>query len=325
MKVRVIQSMGAILMVIILVTLPLTSVEAKEKYPSKPINVYVGYAAGGSTDIVVRAASEGAKVHLGVPIAVINKPGAGTALSMEALKIARPDGYTIGSNGTSTFAVVRMGNANYDFFKDFIPICHLAEWISGFSVNVSSPWKTFQEFQAYAKANPGKIKYGITGPGNTSHLLMEDLAYQAGIKMVSLPTSSDTELAASLMGGHVQAAVTSYVGFGEYAKAGKTRLLVAFANQRLSEFPDVPTAKELGYNIGRTGLVGIVGPKGLSEDVVKTLAEGYRKALQDPIVAKALEGIHYPARYIGPEEYARECREYDDWMVGVMKRIGMIK
>jgi tripartite-type tricarboxylate transporter receptor subunit TctC len=115
------------------------------------------------------------------------------------------------------------------------------------------------------------------------------------------------------------------MGFGEYAKAGKVRLLVVFSEERLPEFPDVPTAKELGLKGGTKGPVGMVGPRGLPEDVLKTLAEAFKKAMEDPKYIAAMEKLHQPIDYKGPQEFLKELREYDEWSVNIMKRVGMIK
>lgn len=298
---------------------------AAEKYPSKPITLIVGYGAGGSTDVVARTLSEAAKTYLDVPIAIVNKPGASTAIAMEAVRTAKPDGYTLGVSTTSSMAMVRLGNAKYDFFNDFTHICNLTKWVVGFSVSSTSPWKTLKELLDYARENPGKLKFSIAGMGSTAHLVIEDVFYQAGVKLVYLPIESDAQAAASLIGGHIQAASTTWMGFGEFAKSGKTRLLVVFTDKRIPEFPDVPTAKELGFKIGSKGPVGVVGPKGLPDDVVKTVSEAYRKASEEPKIAKQLESIHYPPLYMSTEEFKQDCREYDEWSTEIMKRIGMIK
>lgn len=303
----------------------LTDSWAAEKYPSKPINVIVGYSAGGITDTVARVSVEAAKGVLGVPMVILNKPGAGSAIGMEILKNSKPDGYTIGVSTTGSLATTRLGLANYDFFNDFTHICHITKWISAFYVSASSPWKNFQEFQAYAKANPGAIKFGAGGMAATSHLCAENLAYETGIKIVHMPMDSDAAITSSLIGGHLQAASSVWMGFGEYAKAGKVRLLVVFSEERLPEFPDVPTAKELGLKGGTKGPVGVVGPRGLSEEVVKTLSEAFQKGTEDPKFVTAMEKLHQPIDYKGPQDFLRELQEYDEWSVKIMKRVGMIK
>jgi tripartite-type tricarboxylate transporter receptor subunit TctC len=313
------------ILVILILGIWITPGIAQDKYPSKPISLIVGYAAGGSTDAIARALIEPAKEILKVPIAVLNKPGAGTAIGMEAVKNAKPDGYTLGVIVTGSLGQARLGHANYDPFKDFTPICHISRWVMGFPVNISSPWKTFQEFQAYAKAHPGEIKYAASGSGSTGHLVAENLAYEAGIKIQFVPMASDAESAAALMGGHVQAACPSWGGFGEHSKAGRMRLLLIFTDERIKEFPDVPTPKELGLKVGTKGPLGIVGPRGLSPEVVKTLAETFREATQDPRFVKFMENMHTHIVYKGPEEFLVELRDYDEWAVEIMRRIGLIK
>ncbi len=302
----------------------LTPGRAEEKYPSRPISVVVGYAAGGATDIITRALIEPAKEILGVPIVVLNKPGGGTAIAMETVKTSKPNGYTIGMSTTASLAATRLGQANYDFFSDFTHICHVTRWTSAFGVSASSPWKTFQEFQSYAKAHPGEVKFGAAGRGSTGQLSAESLAAEAGIKIVHLPTQADHEITTSILGGHIQAGCTTYYGWGEQVKAGKIRLLVVVADERAKGWPEVPTGKELGFNIGGKGPVGIVGPKGLPQEVVKTLADAFKRSTEDPRFIKFMNSIYTPVEYKSSEEFTRELLEYDKWSVNIMKRIGMI-
>lgn len=303
---------------------------AQEKYPSKPITVLVGYSAGGATDGIARGISEAVKKILGVPVVVTNKPGAGTAIAMEALKNAKPDGYTICCATTAGLSQATLGNAKYDFFDDFTHICNLTAWLIGFSVSSSSPWKTFQEFQAYAKAHPGEIKFGATGIGSTAHLSVENLLFKAGIKAVQVPTNSDPEIVAAVMGGHLQGAATSMWGMGNFVKADKIRPLVLITEKRVPAYPDTPTPVELGLKLGTVGPVtvgpvSIVGPKGLSKDVVKTLAEAFKRGTEDSMFRDLLKMNDHEVVYKGPEEAVKLWREYEEWSVDIMKRIGMLK
>ena len=129
-----------------------TSGWAQDKYPSHAIEVYVGYNAGGPTDTIGRTFMEGVKDILGVPIAIINKPGAGQAIAMGEIKKAPPDGYTLGVITTSALAQTHLGRVTYDFFNDFTWMANLTNWVIGISVDANSQWKTWQELQDYAKA-----------------------------------------------------------------------------------------------------------------------------------------------------------------------------
>ena len=149
------QSSKAILGILIslsLVALLSVPLQAQDQYPSKPITLIVGYAAGGSSDAIARAIIEPAKEILKVPIAVVNKPGAGTAIGMEAVKNAKPDGYTLGVIVTGSLGQARLGHANYDPFKDFTPICHISRWVMGFPVNISSPSRKISHFHPFGVA-----------------------------------------------------------------------------------------------------------------------------------------------------------------------------
>lgn len=303
-----------------------TSGWAQDKYPSRPITVYVGYSAGGPTDTIARTFMEGVKDILDVPIAVVNKPGAGQAIAMGEIKKAKPDGYTLGVITTSALAQTHLGRVKYDFFNDFTWMANLTNWVIGISVDANSQWKTWQELQDYAKAHPGELKYAATGTGSSAHLCAEDIIHHFGLDIPKITTTGDLKIVAALLGGHIQVASTSYQGFGEYAKSGKTRVLVVFTKDRLPNFPNVPTALELGVNIKVAGPVAVCAPKDMPKDLMNTLTKTFDKAVKDPRFIKFMNDVqHTPIDYRGPAGTVEIWHEYDNWSTTIMKRIGMIK
>lgn len=303
-----------------------TSGWTADKYPSRPITVYVGYNPGGPTDTIARTFMEGVKDILGQPIAVVNKPGAGQAIAMGEIKKAKSDGYTLGVITTSALAQVHLGRVKYDFFKDYTWLANLTNWAIGLSVKADSPWKNWQELHDYAKAHPGEVKYAVTGTGSSAHMCLSDLVHHFGLDMPKITTSGDLEVMSGLLGGHFQVAGTSSQTFVKYAQSGKTRLLVQYSQKRLSIFPDVPTALELGLNIKNTGPVAVCAPKDLPKDVMNTLTKAFDKAVKDPRFVKFMKEVQFvPIDYRGPEGSVQTWREYEKWATTIMKRIGMIK
>lgn len=303
-----------------------TSGWAADTYPSRAITVYVGYSAGGPTDTIARTFMEGVKEVLGVPIAVVNKPGAGQAIAMGQIQHAKPDGYTLGVITTSALSQVHLGRVKYDFFEDFTWLANLTNWANALSVKADSPWKNWQEFHDYAKAHPGELKYAVSGTGSAAHMALADLFHHFGLDLPKITEKGDVNVMAGLLGGHYQVAGTSSQTFTKYALAGDTRVLVIYTQKRMPLFPDVPTALDLGLKIENPGPVAVCGPKDLPQDVRNTLTKAFDKAVEDPRFVKFMKEVqHLPIDYRGPEGSVAAWRQYEEWAVMIMKRIGMIK
>jgi tripartite-type tricarboxylate transporter receptor subunit TctC len=146
-----------------------------QQYPTKPINMLIGWGAGGSTDVTLRALSDAAGKILGQPIVVQNKPGGGSAVALALLKNEKPDGYTLGNLSSAGIVGQHLRKVPYDSTQDFTPIIRYGDYIHGITVKAESPWKNLKEMVAYAKANPGKVKYSSPGTGSSHHLVVEAL------------------------------------------------------------------------------------------------------------------------------------------------------
>jgi len=160
---------------------------AQEKYPSKPVNLLVGYPAGGTTDLSARALALAASKVLGQPVVILNKPGGASSVAVASLKNEKPDGYTIGILPSGAVLGQHMRKVPYDSAKDFTPIMQYAVYLYALVVRADSPWKSCKEFIEFAKASPGKIRYGTGGSGTPQHLVMERLALKEKIKWTHIP------------------------------------------------------------------------------------------------------------------------------------------
>lgn len=261
------------------------------EYPEKPINVYIGYSGGGSTDVAARMLTNVAQRDFKTPILSINKPGGGSALMHGLVAGAKPDGYTLGILVTAALTrIPYLNKVPYDPLNDFTPIMQFAVYQYGLCIKADSPWKNFQEFSAYAKKNPGKVTYSTAGTGSGQHLAMEYLALKEGIKWTHIPYKGGVPAVTACIGGHV-AAVAQTIEWKPYVQSGDLRLLAVFGDQRISTFPDVPTLKELGYDFSVAAGLGLVGPKGLPEAVVDRLETSFLKASQDPGFQKLLDRL----------------------------------
>ena len=297
---------------------------AQEKYPSKPINFIIGYPAGGSTDVCARPLVSAASKILGQPIVVVNKPGGASAVAVATLKTEKPDGYTIGILPSGAVLSQHMRKVPYDSAVDFTPIMQYAVYLYGLVVQTESPWQTFKEFIDYAKANPAKIRYSTAGPGTPQHLVMERLALKEKIRWTHIPFEGGPPAIAALMGGHVEAS-SQTTEWKKQVEAGRLRLLAVYGEKRMRDFPDVPTLLELGYDIVAPSLICVVGPKGLSPQIVETLHASFKKAMEDTDFIKVSHQLDQPALCRGPQELAKHLLVMNEEVGALIRSLGLGK
>ena len=275
-----------------------------QTFPSRPVTFIVPWPPGGSTDLVMRSLSVIAEKHLGQRIVIENKPGVSGTMGAQALAGgAKADGYTISQMPITVFRLPAMMKTNYDPSTDFTWIIHLTGYTFGVVVRADSPWKTWKDLVAHAKANPGKVTYATPGNGTSLHITMEDIAQREGITWVQVPFKGYADAAQALLGGHVDVHSDS-TGWAEQVNAGRLRLLVTWGAQRTKRWPNVPTLKEVGYPIVSNSPFGIAGPKGMDPAVVKVLHDAFKKALEDPEFQKTLEKFDQEAYYLNSADYA---------------------
>jgi tripartite-type tricarboxylate transporter receptor subunit TctC len=280
-----------------------------QTFPSKPVTLIVPWPAGGSTDLAMRAFAEAAQKHLGQPLVIENRAGAsGTLGPAQMAAAAKPDGYTIAQIPITVFRLPFMTRTTFDPAKDFTYIAGLTGYTFGIVVKGDSPWKTFQEFVADAKANPGKIKYGTPGTGTSLHIGMEQIAKHHGIKWTHVPFKGAAETNAALLGGHVHAVADS-TGWGALVNSGDFRLLVTWGATRTKNWPNVPTLKETGLDLVANSPYGVAGPKGMDPKVVKVLHDAFRKAVDEPTYRAALEKFDQELAYRNTEDYAKHAAQ----------------
>jgi tripartite-type tricarboxylate transporter receptor subunit TctC len=293
-----------------------------QNFPNRAITLIVPWPAGGSTDTHLRKLGELASKQLGQPIIIENKPGAGGMLGPAGMAAnAKPDGYTLSQLTIAAFRQPHMQKVDYDPIKDFTYIVGVSGYAFGMVVKADSPFKTFQDVIAYAKANPGQFTYSSTGTGTSPHLLMEEVAYKAGVQMNHIPFKGNADSTQALMGGHVMAQ-SDATGWGKFVDAGTFRLLVTFGDQRTRW--GAPTAKELGYDVVSYSPYGIVGPKGMDPKVVKILHDAFKKASEDPENQKVLQTLDQVYWYKSSEDYAKWAAETFVSERATIERLGLL-
>jgi len=293
-----------------------------QSFPAKPVTLIVPWPAGGSTDIYFRKLGEVTARHLGQNLVIENKPG-GSGMNGPATmaKTARPDGYTISQLTISAFRVPHMQKVDWDPISDFTYIIGLAGYTFGVVVKADSPFKTFNDLLDYARANPGKLSYATPGTGTSLHLAMEEVASKAGVQFLHVPFKGYADGAIALMGGHVMVQVDS-TGWAKQVDAGAQRLLATLGDKRTRW--GAPTVKELGVDTVSASPFGLVGPKGMPRDVVKTLHDAFKKSLDDPDYLKLLATLDQPAWYQSGEDYARWAAERLKAERATIERVGLL-
>jgi tripartite-type tricarboxylate transporter receptor subunit TctC len=297
-----------VLMAILAIVALNTPVSAQEKFPTKPITLEVGYGAGGSTDLPARALAEAAGRILGQPVVVVNKPGGGSSVMLSELKTAKPDGYTLGVLSTGGILSAHMRKVPYHPINDFDCILQYSVYQYGLVVKADSPFKTLKDLISYAQANPGKIKYSTSGAGTPQHLVMVQLGEATKAKWIHIPFGGGNEAITALLGGHVDCSAQT-TEWKAQVDAGRLRLLAILMNQRMADYPNVPTLMELGYNIAAPSIIGLVAPKGLTKDRLKILHDAFYKAMQDPGFKKSLAQFDLPVVYRNSEDCAKLSKE----------------
>jgi tripartite-type tricarboxylate transporter receptor subunit TctC len=261
-----------------------------QAYPARPITVIVPYAVGGTTDIVARLIGAQMGSSLGQPLIVENKAGGGGTVGWGAVARAAPDGYTLLTTEMSfTIAPALGARQPFDPRKDFTHIITAASAPHVLVINPALPAKTVQEFIALAKASPGKLNYGSGGNGTNTHLGGELFKSAAGINLVHVPYKGAGQVLTDLMGGQVQALVTSLPTALPHIKSGKLRALMVTSDKRSPLLPDVPSAKEAGLpQVVMDFWVGLAAPAGTPPAVIDRLNKAAVQALNSPEGRKRL-------------------------------------
>jgi len=278
-------------------------------FPAKPITLIVPWVAGGSTDSCMRVLAENSAKFLGQPVIVENKPGGGGTVGPATMvATSKPDGYTLSQIPLGVFRLPHTMKTTWDPLKDFTYIIQLTGYTYGIVVKKDAPWKDLKELLAFAKANPGKVTYATPGVGVMQHVTMEKLAKKEGIKWIHVPCKGGIEVITATMGGHVMVGAETS-GWAPQVESGDLRLLAVWTEGRAKKWPDVPTLKELGYGIVASSPFGIAGPKGMDPKVIKTLHDGFKKAMDEPSFKAILDKFYMVPAYKNHEDYTKYTEE----------------
>lgn len=275
-----------------------------QTWPERSITFICPWPAGGTADQSMRALCSVAARVLGQSIAVENKVGASGMIGAKALASAKPDGYTIGQIPISVTRFSQLGTLAADPRKDFTYIARTSGQTFGIAVPANSPFKTLKDFVAHAKANPGKVTYAHAGVGGATHVGMEEFASAAGIQFNHVPYKGGSEALQGVLGGHVDALADSS-SWAPHVEAGKLRLLATWGELRTARFKDVPTLRELGYDVVVDAPNGIGAPKGLDPAVAAKLRDAFRQAANSPEFKAVIDKLDAPLLYLDGPDYEK--------------------
>jgi tripartite-type tricarboxylate transporter receptor subunit TctC len=294
---------------------------AQDKYPSRAIKVIVPYAPGGATDIVARIVGDEFQKVTGQPFVVLNKPGAFGMLAIDEMVKAAPDGYTLMIGNVSTNSITPIIYAkkmNLDYAKSVVAVSNLVDVPAFLLVTTADnfPVKSASELIAYAKKNPGKVRYGTVGIGSYPHYDMAYFAKRAGeLDLVGLPNKNGASgVIQDMLRGDVQAAFLNVASTAGQVQAGKFRALAVVNRTRLKEYPDIPTMKEIGYaDVGTVAWNGLFAPAATPKPVLDALFAAVSKALKSP---EAIEKLQKQNFNVVPNKSLADAKV---WLDGEMK------
>jgi len=277
---------------------------AQGKFPDRPIRLIVPWPPGGSADAQLRSMAELAARALGQPVLVENRAGASGTLGAQFITSqAKPDGYALTQMHLSVVRrafIVR--TPPWDPVADFSHIIGLCGWMYGIAVKADGPIKSWADFLAYARANPGRLTFATSGIATTNHLAMEELAAREKVDLVHVPYRAANESAVAVASGEVMC-VADASSWAPLVEGGQLRLICVWTATRSPRFPDAPTLKELGYDMVITSPYGISGPKGMDPGVVRVLHDACKAALFDPANVAVRAQFDMPLEYYPTDEY----------------------
>ncbi|MEP9348647.1 tripartite tricarboxylate transporter substrate binding protein [Xanthobacter sp. KR7-225] len=299
---------------------------AAAQAPAGAVTVIVPFTVGGLNDLSARSVVEKIKGQFPGGIAVVNRTGAGGSIGVTEIVQGKPDGTVIGLSPTPALLDQPQMNAlPYKGPQDYTAIANTVTYYQLLAVRGDAPWKDIKELMAAAKAAPAKLRFGSSGIGTASHLNLAQLTAASGIDVVHVPFSGWAEGSAALLGGHVDTLIINPGEGRQLTNAGRVRVLAAFQPARSPYYPDVPTFKELGYDIGVNLSFAFVGPKGLPAGVTDFYSKAIRTAVEDKAFQDFAKAREIEVNYMDSARLAaffdKEFKEH----TALLDKLGLLK
>jgi tripartite-type tricarboxylate transporter receptor subunit TctC len=299
------------------------AVQAQDFPGGRPVEMTVMFGAGSAADVTARYLAEGMAKTLGVPVPVVNRTGGGGAIGYSHVQQQKPDGHAIIWNSNSISTNYHSGILSFDY-KAFDAVARVSVEIPVIAVRSDSPWKSLQEFIDYAKANPGKLRIGNSGTGSHTHFAASALFLTGGAKVINVPFGEGQAIV-NLLGSRIEGVVQLPAALVSHVKGGNVRILAALGSERDPVFPDVPTAKELGFPVVLDMWRGIAVPEGTPKPVIAKLQQAIRDSVQSPGFADAGKTIGFTPAYLPAEDFGSLIASDDAKLAQVMGELGLKK
>ena len=313
---------------LVLVVVVAAVATAQEPYPTRPITMVVAFPPGGVADLTARPLAATLERLLKQPVVVQNKPGAAGAVGNQFVASSKPDGYTVLMALVSISVLPEkdklFGQPPTYSLDQFTGIARLNADPTFITVGGDTPWTTLKEFVEDVKKRPGQVTFTSSGLYGASHVPFEMFAQAAGVQMRHLPTTGGGPMMNALLGGHAQAVASPTSLVAGHAKAGKIRLLAHTGTGRVAAFPDVPSLKELGYDVEYYLWAGLVTPKGIPPHVVKALRDSVRQAVKEPEFVTAMAKMETPIAYQDADEFNAFWQRDAQTLAAIVKKIGKV-
>ncbi|MGI5059044.1 Bug family tripartite tricarboxylate transporter substrate binding protein [Treponema pectinovorum] len=310
----------------IVVALGITSCGKGKKadYPKKGVTMICPWGAGGGTDAILRAVCSSAEKYLGTTITVENKTGGAGSIGYRAIKDAKPDGYTIGMITFELSSNPWQGLQDFTY-EAYDPLLMVNTDAATITVKGDAPYNTLAEFVDYCKKNPGKVNIGNSAPGSVWHIAAGLFASQAGIDVKHVPFEGAAGAVTAVAGGHIEAVSVSLAEVKSQLDAGNVKVLAIMDSKRPVAYPNIPTMKELGYDIEYGTWRGIGLPKGISKDIKDKLFDVFTKAMNDPDFIAAAKKLNQNITYMDSEVFAAFLKTNYEGTGATMKKLGLVK
>ncbi|GGE31246.1 hypothetical protein GCM10007276_05530 [Agaricicola taiwanensis] len=297
---------------------------ALSQAPNGPVSVINPFTVGGLTDLTARFIVEKIKPQFPAGIAVINRPGAGGSIGVTEIVQAKPDGTVIGLTPTASLIdQPQMNNLPYKTPDDYASIINTITYYQFLAVRGDAPWKDAKALLDQVKAEPGKLRFGSSGIGTASHLNLAQLTTVADLDVVHVPFSGWAEGSAALLGGHVDTLIINPGEGRQLADAGRIRIIAAFQPERSAFYPEVPTFKELGYDVAVSLSFVITAPKDTPEGTKTFFHDAIKTVLEDQAFLDFVKSREVQVNYLsGEDAKAMLWKEYKEHTV-LLDRLGL--
>jgi tripartite-type tricarboxylate transporter receptor subunit TctC len=295
-----------------------------QQFPNgRPVEMTVMFGAGSAADVTARYLADGMAKSLGVPVPVVNRTGGGGAIGYSHVQQQKPDGHSIIWNSNSISTNYHTGILSFDY-KAFDAVARVSVENPVIAVRSDSQWKSLDEFVSYAKANPGKVRIGNSGTGSHTHFAASALFLTGGANVINVPFGEGQAIV-NLLGSRIEGVVQLPAALISHVKSGSLRVLAVLGSEHDPVFPDVPTAKELGFPVALDMWRGIAVPEGTPKAVIAKLQEAIKESVEAPAFADAGKTIGFTPAYLPSEDFGALIASDDEKLAQVMGELGLKK